>query len=98
VHLGGDLQGDLHVLGSAWDDHAEGFDLIDAGVGAVQAAAGAVEANLALDVSAEVAFEGGAALFVVIGAVSGGGGGPGVLYRGLGGSTYARECVVRNQV
>ncbi len=57
AHGRGDLDGGDDVLGGARDDDAERLDLVDTGVGGVELARGGVEANLALEVGAEVAGE-----------------------------------------
>src|SRR5205807_2872457 len=62
AQLAGDLDGGDEVVGGAGDDHAEWGDLVDAGVGAVEAAGQVVEADLAADVLAEVGHQGVAAL------------------------------------
>ncbi len=67
VHLGGDLHGGDDVLGGLRDDDAERLDLVDAGVGAVEAARGEVEADLAGQVLAQVAGEVVAAEFGEVG-------------------------------
>ena len=54
VHFGGDLHGRDDVFGGFGDDDAERLDLIDAGVGAVEAARGDVEADFAGEVLAQV--------------------------------------------
>ena len=57
VHLGRDLHGGDDVLGGFGNDDAERFDLVDAGVGAVETARRGIEAHLAGEVLAQVAGE-----------------------------------------
>jgi hypothetical protein len=58
AHLAGDLDRGDEVVGRARDDDAERLDLVDAGVGAVEAARQGVEADLAGQVLAQVAGQG----------------------------------------
>ena len=67
VHFGRDLHGRDDVFGGFGQDDAERFDLVDAGVGAVEAARADVEADFAGEVLAQVAGEAVAAEFGEVG-------------------------------
>src|SRR5260370_309209 len=62
VHFYGDLHGGHQVGDVPRDNHAQRLDLVDAGVGAVESARGGIEANLALDMAAQMLGQGGALL------------------------------------
>ena len=55
--LGGDFDGGLHVVGVAWDNHADGLHLVDAGIGAVEDAREVVEPHIASNALLEFVLE-----------------------------------------
>ncbi|HEY2147184.1 MAG TPA: hypothetical protein VGH32_04560 [Pirellulales bacterium] len=67
MHFGGDLYGGNNVFGGFRQNDAERFNLIDAGVRAIEAARADVEADFAGEVLAQVTGEAVAADFGKVG-------------------------------